>query len=82
MAANDKKKRFSQFHVGGKYPTLAANLHFLAPAFLGLSLAEGTIDEPAEVSGFKLPCGAILHVLCGTTARQPAGLVLLGSAGF
>jgi hypothetical protein len=56
--------------------------HLLFPAFLGCALADRSIDEPAKVPGIKLPCGAILPVRGGTTASQPTGLGLLGSAAF
>lgn len=61
---------------------LSTYSHLLLPASLGLALADRSVDEPAKVSGIKLPGGAILPVLRGTTARQPAGLGLLGSAAF
>jgi len=61
---------------------LSTYFHLLLPASLGRALADRSVDEPAKVSGMKLPCRAILPVLRWTTARQPAGLGLLGSAAF
>ena len=61
---------------------LSTYFHLLFPASLGCALADRSIDEPAKISSIKLPCGAILPVLCGTSARQPAGLDLLRSAAF
>ncbi len=61
---------------------LSTYFHLLLPASLGRAFADSSIDEPAKVSGIELPCGAILPVLRGTTAPQPAGLVLPGSTVF
>lgn len=61
---------------------VSAYFHLLFPVSLDRALADRSVDEPAKVSGIKLPCGAILPVLRGTTARQPAGLALPGSTAF
>jgi hypothetical protein len=61
---------------------LAAHFHFLLPASLGRTLADCSIDEPAQMSGIKLPCGAVLSFIRGAIMRQPARLDLFGSVAF
>lgn len=61
---------------------LATDFHFLLPTSLGRTLADCSIDKPAQMSGIKLPCGTILPVLDGAMPRQPARLILLGSMVF
>lgn len=69
----EKRKKSSKFHVGSKYRTLPANLHFLVPAILNLPPADGPVDEPAEVSRLEFPRRAVLTGLRGATPNLPAG---------
>ena len=69
----EKREGFSKFHVGSKYRTLPANPYLSAPAILNLPLADGPIDEPAEVSRFELPRRALLTGLRRTPPNFPAG---------
>ena len=56
-----------------KYRALAAYLHLLLPAFSHGALADGPVDEPAQMSGLKFPCGALLPDLPGTSLHDPTG---------
>ena len=69
----EKREPSSKFHVGSKYRTLPANPYLLAPAILNFPPADGSIDEPAEVSRFEFPRRAFLTSLRRTTPNFPAG---------
>jgi len=60
------------FHGRGKNLAFSAHLHFLIPAFLHLPLANGPIDEPAEIPHLELPRWTGLAGLQGATPNLPA----------
>jgi len=56
-----------------KYRALAAYLHLLLPAFSHGALTDGPVDEPAQMSCLKFPCGALLPDLLGASLHYPTG---------
>jgi len=56
---------------------LPARLHLLLPASLRLSLADRSIDEPAETSKVEFPRRAASSCLQGTLLYHPAGSAFL-----
>ena len=54
-----------------EYRALAAYLHLLLPAFSHGALTDGPVDEPAQMSCLKFPCGALLLDLLGTSLHDP-----------
>jgi hypothetical protein len=54
--------------------TRSADFHFFLPIGLDFSFTDRSIDEPTELSGFKLPGWAFLFVFRGTFPDHPAWL--------
>jgi hypothetical protein len=54
--------------------TRSADFHLFLPVGLDFSFTDGSIDEPTELSGFKLPRWAFLFVFRGTFLDHPARL--------
>ena len=54
-----------------------AYLHLLTPVLLHLALADGAVDEPAEVPCLKFPRGAVVSDLLRTSLDGPARSDLL-----
>jgi hypothetical protein len=59
--------------MAGKNLAFPAYFHFFGPAFLSLSLAYRTVDEPAEMSHMKFPGWTGLPGLGRAAANIPAG---------
>ena len=71
------------FGQGGlEHITGAAQLHLLLPGSVDGSIANGAVDEPAQVTGGKLPGRALLAPFLGTEARVPAWLDAVAAAQF
>ena len=63
------------FGQGGlEHITGAAQLHLLLPGIVDSPVANGAVDEPAQVTGGKFPGRALLSLFLGTGAGVPAGL--------
>jgi hypothetical protein len=60
-----------------EYLTLAAYPHFPLPVRLRLSLAYGSIDEPAEVPDLEFPRGTIFFGLSRAVLNGPASPVFV-----
>jgi hypothetical protein len=75
-----KKKRFSFLSCCfvrisqqvGKYFAGFANLHLLLPTLLYFPFADGSLNKPAKISGFKFPGRAPLLLVGGTFPDHPA----------
>lgn len=69
----------------GKHLALAADLHFFLPVLLGFALANGAIDEPAELACLKFPGWTVLFTVSRTFFDGPAGfwsfIFAMASAG-
>jgi hypothetical protein len=61
----------------GKYFTRFANLHFLFPTPLYSPFADGSVYEPAKISGFKFPGWAAFLLVGGTFLYCPARFAVL-----
>ncbi len=72
-----KERNFSRFHGGDKKFALPANFHLFDPAILGLAAAKGSVDEPAEKPGIKLPGRARLPDMNRAVSDHPARLQVL-----
>ena len=51
---------------------LILRLHLLRPGIMDGPVADGTVDEPAQVAGGKLPGRALFPLCLGTGTRDPA----------
>ena len=60
-------------HVAFEDGTFPAYLHFFTPALLSNSPADGSINEPTEMTYLELPCRTGLPVLNSTGQNLPAG---------
>ena len=67
-----RSKEVSNIHDGSKYRALPAEFHFFAPALLRLSAADGSIDEPAEMSCLEFPRRTVLTGLRSAASNLPA----------
>jgi len=58
--------------------TGATALHLLLPTGLYMPFANGSVDEPAQLTGLKLPCRALFSFILGTLSLFPTdNLVVL-----
>jgi hypothetical protein len=55
-----------------KYFAGPADLHFFFPVFLSRSVANGTIDKPAQLTGTEFPCRAFSFLLGAAFFDLPA----------
>lgn len=60
--------------------TMAANLHLVLPAFLNFAVADGPIDEPADMACLKFPGRAIHPHFLRALPHYPTRLELPISA--
>ena len=71
------------FGQGGlEHFTGAAQLHLLPPGIVDRSIANGAVDEPAQVTGRKFPGRTPLALLLGTGSSLPAWLDAVIAAQF
>lgn len=52
---------------------MAADAHLVLPAFFGLALADGAVDEPTEFAGLKLPGRTMIAAAGRAFFHDPAG---------
>ena len=67
---------------GLQHLALPADFHFFLPVLLDLALAEGAVDEPAELAGLELPGRTVDFSLARTLFDGPARFEFSFAASF
>ncbi len=72
LSARRGKSGLGHGEHGLEYPAFSTTLHLLFPALLCLSLADGPIDEPADMPESEFPCRTLAFLFNGTLSYVPA----------